>query len=80
MKMIHMRSRVGADGILTLNVPTEAPNTELDVTVVVAPANSTAQSSNADWESFVRSTAGSIPGSDLERHPQGEYETRDSIA
>jgi hypothetical protein len=37
MRTIYLRSRVGADGILQLRVPTDGSNAELDVMVVVTP-------------------------------------------
>ncbi|MEK8016380.1 MAG: hypothetical protein VSS75_005890 [Candidatus Parabeggiatoa sp.] len=40
MQNITLRSRVGADGNLQLNVPTALPNTELDVLIFLRPLNS----------------------------------------
>ena len=37
MQNITLRSRVGADGNLQLNIPTTFPNTELDVLVFLLP-------------------------------------------
>jgi len=40
MQNITLRSRVGADGNLQLNIPTALPNTELDVLIFLQPLNS----------------------------------------
>ena len=37
MKTIETRSRVGADGVLRLNLPVNLPETEVDVVIVVQP-------------------------------------------
>lgn len=39
MQNITLRSRVGADGHLHLNIPTALPNAELDVIVFLRPIN-----------------------------------------
>jgi antitoxin FitA len=35
--------------------------------------------SQAEWEAFIRSTAGSIADPTFVRHPQGEYEQREVL-
>jgi hypothetical protein len=39
MQNMTLRSRVGADGNLQLNIPTTLPNTELDVLIWLNPTN-----------------------------------------
>ncbi len=39
MQNMTLRSRVGADGNLQLNVPTALPNTELEVLIFLRPVN-----------------------------------------
>ena len=80
MKTIHLRSHVGADGVLALNIPTELTDTDLDVVIVVAPATSNgAPAHTADWAEFINSTAGSIPDRSFIRHPQGIFEQREPL-
>lgn len=81
MKTIHLRSRVGVDGTLHLDVPVGKPNAEMDVVLVVsaAPGTNSASGSPA-WPEFIASTAGSIPDPSFVRHSEGEYETRDTLA
>ncbi len=40
MQNITLRSHVGADGNLQLNIPTTLPDTELDVLIFLRPINS----------------------------------------
>lgn len=50
MQNLTLRSRVGADGHLHLNIPTTLANTELDVLIWLSPLNVSA--SNDSSESF----------------------------
>ncbi len=68
MQLITLRSYVGSDGLLQLQLPDEFKNH--DVTVVIRPEI-------PEWLSTLQKTAGSIP--DLERPIQGEYEMRSSL-
>ena len=80
MKTLRARSRVGDDGVLTLNVPVgaEAAGTEVLVTVEALPIKVGDESSaQADWERFVNETSGSIDDPTFCRHEQGEYEQRE---
>jgi hypothetical protein len=77
MTRIVVKSKVGADGVLQLNVPVgpEEANREVQVTIEPAPPKPTTQE---DWQAFIRATAGAWQG-DFERPPQGEYEKRDEL-
>jgi hypothetical protein len=68
MQIITLRSNIGSDGILQLQLPDELKNQ--DVTVIVRPEIS-------QWLSVLEKTAGTIP--DLERPSQGQYEVRESL-
>jgi hypothetical protein len=68
MQIITLRSHIGSDGILQLQLPDELKNQ--DVTVIVRPEIS-------QWLSVLEKTAGTIP--DLERPSQGQYEVRESL-
>jgi hypothetical protein len=73
-----VRSRVDKDGVLTVSLPLGASEANRDVQVTVEPVPPTASgSSPAEWKKFLDETAGQWQG-ELERPPQGEYETRDS--
>jgi hypothetical protein len=68
MQIITLRSHIGSDGILQLQLPDELKNQ--DVTVIVRPEI-------PQWLSVLEKTAGTIP--DLERPSQGQYEVRESL-
>ena len=77
MTPIVMKSKVGADGVLQLNVPigpAEA-NREMRVTIEPAPPEAT---SRQEYLDFLQRTAGAWRG-DFERPPQGDYEIRDPL-
>lgn len=73
MKAIQLKSHVGHDGLLTINVPTEVRDRDVDVIVVIEHGNGAADrpSSSPDWANFVKATAGSIPDPSIFRHEQG---------
>jgi len=79
MQSIKLRSHIGSDGILHLQVPVGVTDTELEVMVIVQPIvklESVKTPEELGWPpGFFERTAGAIP--DLERPPQGEYEARD---
>lgn len=79
MQAIHLYSQVGSDGILRLEVPVTATNSELDVLVIVQP-RSAAQSNPlppTEWlPGFFEKTAGQWQGEPLVRPDQGAYEDR----
>ena len=80
MDAIKLRSHVGPDGILKLEVPVGVKNVDLDVVVNVAPVGdgrTTNTSEELGWpEGFFEETAGAWTGEPLVREPQGNYETR----
>jgi hypothetical protein len=84
MKTITLRSQVGPDGILHLDIPVDMENTtstDLEVTVTIRAISSGLERNSGvelGWpEGFLVETAGSIP--DLERPPQGDYDLREAL-
>ena len=79
MRSILIRSRVGKDGVLHLEVPLELSGTEVEVTVIPkrGPASGARGMDDAGWSpSFLESVVGGWLGDPLMREPEGEYETR----
>ena len=76
MSTIHTRTHVGTDGILRLQVPVDVANADVDVTVVVEPAQVRGPMSPEEWDRFIESTAGKWEGEPLARPDQGNFETR----
>jgi hypothetical protein len=78
METFKIQSRVGKDGILRLEIPVDAADTDLEVVVVVQPT--TVQDfDRAEWLAFIDETAGSLTDDPIERLPQGDYEKREPI-
>jgi hypothetical protein len=76
-KMIA-NARIGADGVLRLNLPVGLQEANRHVLVTVEPASSKKTMTQSEWESWVESMAGSWQG-DFERPPQGELQERDPL-
>ena len=78
METITLHSRVGADGLLKLQVPLKATNTDLEVVLIVQPVVPAEQ--DLGWPpGFFEQTYGSFQDQPLVREPQGEYETREEL-
>ncbi len=78
METITLHSRVGADGLLKLQVPVNLKNTDLDVVVIVQPVAPSAK--DLGWPSgFFEEVAGGWRGELLVREDQGEYEVREEL-
>ena len=78
METITLHSRVGADGLLKLQVPINLTNTDLEVVLIVQPVATGGQ--GAGWPpGFFEQTYGSFRDQPLVRESQGEYEVRDEL-
>jgi hypothetical protein len=72
-----VKSKVGPDGVLQLNVPVGPADANREVQVTIEPASPT-HTTQEEWREFIRTTAGAWQGG-FERPPQGEYEKRDEL-
>jgi hypothetical protein len=79
MNRMVVKSRVGSDGILHLALPVGVEDADKEVQVTVELITPKKEMSQEEWEAWVEATAGSIPDPTFFRHPQGEYEERDSF-
>jgi len=79
---ITVRSRVGSDGILHLDVPVALREMELEVTVTVQAAETGEDTSEAlGWSpGFFEETFGAWEGEPLTRAPQEEPTEREPLA
>jgi hypothetical protein len=76
---VEIKSRVGADGVLTIALPLGLSEANREVRVVVEPADSSAASfppKQEEWRRLVKSMAGCISDPTFARPEQGEYERR----
>lgn len=72
-KPVQLRSRVDADGVLTLRISLTPEHAGADVTVTIERviAAVAALGDANEWTRFVQRTYGSCAGLGLERHEQG---------
>ena len=79
----RLRSRIGPDGILRLEVPTPYRDTDVEVEIIFQPVNVHTAPSTPEahgWPpGFFEQTAGAWAGERLVRGPQGNYEERQAL-
>jgi len=78
MRSVLIRSRIGADGILHLDIPSELVETDVEVMVILQPLSQSDPGRPEDltWSSgFFESVVGGWQGELLTREREGEYET-----
>lgn len=76
MSRIKVRSHVGQDGILHLDIPVEMTDTEIEVTLTIQRVTPPLQG----WmPGFFEEVIGGWVGEPLSRPEQGEYETREQL-
>jgi hypothetical protein len=75
MHTVTLKSRVGPDGVLRLELPVGMRDVDLDVVVVVNPATA----ADAWPPEFFSQVVGSIDDPTFIRPPQGEPETREPM-
>ena len=79
MRSILIRSRVGEDGVLHVDVPPELAGTEVEVTIIPkqGAASGVKGMDDAGWSpGFFEDIVGNWIGDPLVREHEGEYETR----
>jgi hypothetical protein len=78
MQTIQLHSRVGADGVLKLDVPLGEKDANADVVITIQTIGvDSASGKQKPWLQFLDETYGSCAGSGLERAPQGDFEVRE---
>ncbi|MFN0168182.1 MAG: hypothetical protein ACKV22_17290 [Bryobacteraceae bacterium] len=79
MESLTIRSRVGPDGILHLDVTSGFVDTELEVTLTLqpVPANPKAGQEALGWsDGFFGEVVGGWEGEPIRREPEGDFEKR----
>ena len=83
MQSIKVRSHVGSDGMLHLQVPVGITDTDLEVIVVfqrISPANEAKTPEDLGWSpGFFEITCGCFQDEPLVRGEQGEFEKREEL-
>ena len=78
MNRMIVKSRVGKDGVLHVNVPIGVADANREVQVTIEPTEAPETRSRQDYLDFLQATAGAWQG-EFVRPEQGEYEVRDSL-
>lgn len=76
MQTITLRSRVGSDGVLHLDIPSDYTDAELDVTVTVRPVHveMTTNAAMMNWPpGFFENVIGAWKGEPFVREEVGRY-------
>ncbi|MEG4940322.1 hypothetical protein [Microcoleus sp. F4-D5] len=83
MQSIKVRSRVGSDGMLHLQIPSGIKDTDLEVIVIfqpIAPATEAKTPEDLGWPpGFFEKTFGCFQDEPLVREEQGEFEEREEL-
>jgi hypothetical protein len=83
MHSIKLKKRVGADGILHLDIPVGIADKEVEIMVIYQPLETPTQQKRTQqkgWNpGFFEEVIGGWVGEPLERAEQGEYETREQL-
>ena len=79
METMKVKTRIGNDGILKLEVPTGLADREVEVVLVVQAAEPQAVDENGWPIGFFERTYGALADDPIERPPQLPLEERDPI-
>lgn len=77
MNRMIVKSRVGADGVLHVDVPLGTDEAGREVLITIEPESVPSKTQQEYWD-FLDSTAGAWQG-EFERPDQGQFEERDSL-
>lgn len=75
METIKLKTHIGEDGVLKVELPVGVTNVDAEVIVVYEVDTPEAE----DWETFVNRTYGILADDPIERPPQLSFEVRDEI-
>jgi len=76
MEAIKLKTHIGSDGLLKLEMPTDLVDVDAEVIVIYTPQSPPAK---MDWAAFVNATYGSLADDPLERPAELPFGIRDSI-
>jgi len=83
MQSIKLKKRIGADGVLHLDIPVGITDKEVEIMVIYQPLETPTQLKTPQkrgWmPGFFEEVIGGWVGEPLERAEQGEYETREPL-
>jgi hypothetical protein len=78
MHTITVKSHIGADGLLQLNVPTNMPDSDVEILLVLQPLKQASPVNH--WpEGFFEKTFGCLSDDPIERGDQGDFPIREDL-
>jgi hypothetical protein len=77
MTRIVLKSQVGRDGILHLDLPVGIADANKEVQITVDPVRPSM--SQEEWRKFIAQTAGSISDPEFRRWDEGGFEDREPL-
>lgn len=80
MKSVSLKSKVGRDGFLRVNIPTKIKEKYVDVVVIYDAQNDANGDEASHWpENYFSETYGCLSSNPIKRQPQGEYPDREQL-
>ncbi|MGH9835903.1 MAG: hypothetical protein ACREBD_37345 [Blastocatellia bacterium] len=83
MQSVTVRSHIGSDGMLNLQIPVELKDVDVEVVVTMKPLTvddlEALAQSNGWPPGFFTNVIGSWEGEPLAREPEGDYEEREEL-
>ena len=76
MEAIKLKTQVGSDGVLRVQLPAEAQGVDCEVIVLYEPRR---KMTREEWESFINETYGSLADDPIERGADLPLEVRDDV-
>ena len=78
MNRMVVKSRIGTDGVLHVNIPVGTAEAGREVQITIEPDNPPAKTQQ-EYRDFLDATAGAWQG-DFERPDQGQFEERNPLS
>ncbi|MBD2214707.1 hypothetical protein H6G27_33390 [Nostoc linckia FACHB-104] len=83
MHSIKLKKRIGADGVLHLDIPVGITDKEVEIMVIYQPLETPTQQKTPEQRGFLpgffEEVIGGWVGEPLERPEQGDYEIREQL-
>lgn len=79
METIRLKTHIGSDGLLKLELPTGVKDTDAEIVIVYTVDQSAEEESQAEWEAFIDKTYGILADDPIERPTPLPKDIRDEL-
>ena len=80
MKSVNLKSKIGIDGCLRINIPTNIKEKHVDVFVIYDVQNDTNDVETSNWpDNYFAETYGCLSSDPIKRQSQGKYPEREQL-